>query len=89
MTSSKKTIKHKKNNKNSQKTSKYKSSKTDKNIKLNKTLKPLKPLKGGFIDEENFSNSTEQGLFDSLKVNTNSGAKPRNDPPAFPSCCIS
>jgi hypothetical protein len=80
---SKKTVKHKKNNKNSQKTSKYKSSKrnTNANIKLKKTLK------GGFVEEENFE-STEQGLFDSLKVNSNSSTKDRSDPPPFPECCI-
>jgi hypothetical protein len=50
-----------------------------------KSNKP-KPLKGGFYKNDG---TPERGLFDSLKVNIDSSAKPRNDPPDFPNCCIS
>ena len=54
--------------------------------KSNKPKPKTKTLKGGFYENDY---SVERGLFDSLKVNLDSSAKPRNDPPDFPNCCIS
>ncbi len=80
-----KTVKNLKYKINSNTGSKKNKTNDNKNPKKHNLKK--KSFKGGYYEDEEYS--TERGLFDSLKVNSNSSAKERQDPPDFPNCCIS